>query len=275
MSGNPLQKYFRQPKLFVGLPSRGLFSKSGTLEGNLEQMPIFGMTGMDEIMMKTPDALFNGETTVKIIESCCPNIKNAWEVCSLDLDLLLIAIRVATYGQNMGITHTCKNCTAVNDFEVDLTKMIEHYGGKTYDNKVIMGDLTVHISPLSYKRMTEYNLENFKLQKKLSSLYDIEDQNRQQEEITKLYQELALLQTQIFIDGVDSVETPDGVVDQKEFIKEWLKNSEKSMFEYIKQKIEENRKQWTLPTLPVDCPECGTHAELEVQMDQSNFFGKG
>ena len=42
-------------------------------------------------MMKTPDALVNGETTVEVIQSCMPNIKDAWKIPVIDLDVILIA----------------------------------------------------------------------------------------------------------------------------------------------------------------------------------------
>ena len=54
MATNPLQKYFRQPKIFIKLPSGGIFSKPGTIQGDITHMPVYGMTGMDEIIIKTP-----------------------------------------------------------------------------------------------------------------------------------------------------------------------------------------------------------------------------
>ena len=94
MSNNPLKQYFRQPKIFIGLPSKGVYNKENTLDGDISNMPVYGMTGMDEILMKTPDALISGESTVRIIESCCPFIKDAWELSSLDTDLVLTSIRI-------------------------------------------------------------------------------------------------------------------------------------------------------------------------------------
>ena len=74
---NPLQKYFRQPKIFIKLPSKGLYYDREVLNGDHNNVPIFAMTGMDEIIYKTPDALYSGEATIKVIESCCPYITNA------------------------------------------------------------------------------------------------------------------------------------------------------------------------------------------------------
>jgi len=59
MATNPLQQYFRQPKIYIKLPSGGVFNKLGSLQGDVTNMPVYGMTGMDEIIMKTPDALMS------------------------------------------------------------------------------------------------------------------------------------------------------------------------------------------------------------------------
>ena len=76
-NSNPLQQFFRQPKIYISLPSKGVYYPPGVFQGDYSNVPIMSMTGMDEIIMKTPDALFNGEAAYKVIESCCPFIKNA------------------------------------------------------------------------------------------------------------------------------------------------------------------------------------------------------
>ena len=40
---NPLQKYFRQPKIYVQLPSKGLYYPPGTLAGDYTNVPVFAM----------------------------------------------------------------------------------------------------------------------------------------------------------------------------------------------------------------------------------------
>ena len=176
---------------------------------------------MDEIIMKTPDALFSGEATVKLIESCCPYIKNGNSVPSLDIDVLLVAIRMATYGENMTIGHTCKNCSAENEFIIKLPLIVEQYSTKTYDSKLNLGELKINFKPLSYKEMTEFNIENFKLQKMLSQLTAVPDVERQKF-LDEIYQNLAQIQVNVFVSSIDSIEIPEAVVSDKEFIKECI-----------------------------------------------------
>ena len=104
-----LEQHKRQPKVYIDLPTQGKFWKQGSLEEAIN-IPVFGMTAMDEIIIKTPDALFTGESTAKVIESCIPAIKDAWDMPVYDLDYCLIAVRIATYGDTMDVTTTCPHC---------------------------------------------------------------------------------------------------------------------------------------------------------------------
>jgi hypothetical protein len=271
---NPLQKYFRQPKIYVQLPSKGLYYPPGTLAGDYTNVPVFAMNGMDEILYKTPDALYSGEATVKVIESCCPYIKDAAQMPSIDVDLLIIAIRIATFGDVLPYKKNCEACGEENSYDIDLKQYIDYLNSLSYDNKIKIGDLIVTIRPLTYKELTVVNLENFKMQKTLIQLKDIEDEKVRQEQIDNVYRTLAEVQASIFINSIETVQIPEGIVDEKEWIAEWVKNSDRELFEHIKHKLEENKKRWDLPKQPVKCAACDAESEIELELDQANFFVK-
>jgi hypothetical protein len=271
---NPLQQYFRQPKIFIKLPSEGLYNKPGTLQGDVTNMPVYGMTGMDEIIIKTPDSLLTGASTASMIVSCCPAIKDAWELSSIDLSMVLAAIRIATYGETMNIRHICTNCGADNEFEIELNRIIEHYMTCKYDNSLKLGDLIVKIQPLTYRQSTEFSLKNFRLQQQISQVDSIEDKDEQQEFLNKMFRELAVIQNDIYKASVEAVETPTGVVTDKTFIAEWIEKCEKDVFDAIKAKNQQNASVWELPKYPVKCDSCGTEVNLIVDLDQSSFFAR-
>ena len=76
MSNNPLKQFFRQPAIYVRLPSQGKFYPPGVLEMPATgELPVYPMTAIDEITYRTPDALFNGQATVNVLQSCVPDIK--------------------------------------------------------------------------------------------------------------------------------------------------------------------------------------------------------
>lgn len=270
---NPLQKYFRQPKIFISLPSKGLFYPPGTLVGDYTSVPIFAMTGMDEIIMKTPDALFSGEATIKLIESCCPYIKDAHYVPSLDIDALLISIRIATFGETMSITTKCKNCEHENDYDINLPTVLDHLTQKTFANTIEIGGLIITLRPLSYKEMSEFNIENFKLQKMLFQLnQETESEENKQKTVDSIYLTLAEIQRKLLLSSIESIKTPETVVTEKEFIEEWLANTVKDSYNTIKEHLEKNKKEWTIPPSEIQCAECGHKDTVEISLDQSNFF---
>jgi hypothetical protein len=272
MAINPLQKYFRQPKVFIKLPSGGIYSKPGTVQGDVANVPVYGMTGMDEIIVRTPDALLSGESTATVVGSCVPAIKDPWDLCILDLVLILAAIRIATYGNSMAIGHTCTNCGAENDYDIDLNKVIEFYMNCQYESKIVLKDITINLKPLNYKASTEFNLRNFRLQQRIAQAEVMDNTQERQDLINGLFKELAAIQTEIYKVTIDSVDIGDQVVTETAYILEWLDNCDKSVFDAIKQINQKNTETWTMPKFPVKCDECETAVNLTVDLDQSNFF---
>jgi hypothetical protein len=269
---NPLQRYFRQPKVYISLPSKGLYYPEGAFHGDYNNVPVFAMNGMDEILYKTPDALFSGEATIKVIESCCPYVKDASNMPTLDVDALIIAIRIATFGEKMSVKHTCGNCGTENDYDVDLRTLLEYFNSLAFENKIQIGDLTVTIRPLTYNELTQINIENFKMQKMLVQLNLVENEEEKQRQIDAVYKKLAELQTDLFINSIESVQIPEGIVDEKDWIAEWVKNSERELYAKIKEKLEANKKEWEVPKQKVTCGNCGTEDSFEITLDQANFF---
>jgi hypothetical protein len=275
MTTNPLQKYFRQPKLFISLPSKGTFYPEGVLQGDPNNTPIFAMTGMDEILMKTPDALFNGESTVKVIESCCPYITDAKQIPSLDIDALLVAIRIATFGDKMAINHVCANCGADNDFEIDLTTIVDHYNNARYDATVEVGGLLVNLRPLTYNELTVLGLENFQLQKMLTQISDSAIEDEEKTKLTdRIYDGIADTQARVMKLSIESIKTDETLVTDQEHINEWIRNSNIEDYKIIKSKLEANKAIWDMPKQTVKCGECSTDDIVSITMDQSSFFGK-
>jgi hypothetical protein len=272
MANNPLQQYFRQPKVFVSLPSQGIYNQPGTITGDVTRLAVYGMTGMDEIMLKTPDALITGESTVKVIESCIPEIKNAWDISNLDVDALLVGIRIATYGNTMNMTHICEGCDTENTYELDVSKFLDHFAQCQFDSRIIVGDLIINIRPLTYKQITDFNLENFALQKRLIQSASLEDEEERNKIVSQVYKDLGALQNRIMIAGVEQVETPSGIVTEHGFIAEWIENAERNIFEAVKEQVNKNNEVWMLPPTNIKCENCSAENSFTVDLDQSSFF---
>jgi hypothetical protein len=281
MQKNPLTKFFRQPKIYMRLPSNGENYPKGSLEMTESgELPVYAMTAKDELSMKTPDALINGQATVDVIQSCMPNIKNAWKIPSIDIDAILVAIRIATYGEKLTITTKVPNVGEERDFEVDLRMLAGEILQHTWESACpITDEITAILRPLNYKEFTENALKTFEEQKILNLVNDqsISDEKKL-EEFNKSFKRLSELTIGMASTSIVQVVTPDGSVDNPAFIKEFIENADKEFFTKITNHLEEQRSKFNLKPLNIISTEEDKAAgapetwEVPITFDQSNFF---
>ena len=274
MSDNPLSNYFRRPSIYITLPSKGKFYPDGALElTENEELPVYPMTAVDEITYRTPDALFNGTSIIEVIQSCMPNIKDAWAIPSIDLDTILSAIRIATYGHTLEIGTTCPKCEEEAEYGVDLRKIIEQLDITEYDSLIKVGDLEIHIKPLSYKDINESSLVQFEEQKIASVL---EDADMSEKEKLKLlsatFKKISEVTITTIVKSIEYIKTPETMVSDSEQINEFLHNCERSIFETIKDKVLTLRSNSELKPLHIKCNECNHEYDQPFTLDMSNFF---
>ena len=274
---NPLANYFRQPKLYIRLPSHGRFYPEGALDkSEIDEYPVFAMTAKDELMFKTPDALMNGQATVEVIKSCVPAIRDPWAMPSLDLDALLIAIRIATYGEDMEINSSCPACKHFNEFTMNLVQYLDTIAQTNYDTEVIVPPLHVHIRPYSYKEISKAAIKSLE-QQKIFSIVNNEEMG-DEEKIEKFGESFVKL-TQLTVDVVagciTKIITPEGEVSDRALISEFVENSPSDVFNSINERVMAMKEQMSLKAQDVECTECNHKWTVEVTMDQTNFFGKG
>jgi hypothetical protein len=145
---NPLLSVLRQPKIYIRLPSQGKYWKEGSLNISVSgEYPVYSMTARDELLMKTPDALLNGEGIAQVIQNCVPNVLDAWECPQVDVDTLLIAIRLATYGELMSISvnHPSIKDEQEFDYEINIREILDQrQSGTTWHDRLeVRPDLVV------------------------------------------------------------------------------------------------------------------------------------
>ena len=72
-NANPLAKHFRQPAIYIKLPSGGAWNNEETLQNTENgELPVYPMTALDEIAYRTADALFNGSAAVSYTHLTLP-----------------------------------------------------------------------------------------------------------------------------------------------------------------------------------------------------------
>jgi hypothetical protein len=284
---NPLQAYFRRPAIYVQLPSGGKFNEPGELEiPENGEIPVYPMTAKDEILMRTPDALMNGATTVEVIQSCCPNIKNAWKLSALDIDLVLVSIRIATYGESTEIKGVCPKCNEENNYELDLRTITDKVTQLEYKPSITVSDLKIHFKPLTYEAVTKEAIKNFEQQRMIQGLAS-DDTIAEQDRIDRFqdaFVRLTVYSVGILAEAVGYVEMADGTkISNRQQISEFIANCDRTIYNSIKTHLEESKTNSTIDPIQFECAgntdtkgnhtPCGEKWQQPFTIDNSTFFG--
>lgn len=276
---NPLLAHFRQPAIYFKIPSNGEFWPDNSIELPASgEIPVYPMTARDEITLRTPDALLNGQGVIDVIHSCCPNIKNAWSMPSVDVDAILIAIRIASYGSKMSFDTTCPQCQSENTYDADLVQLLASIHSPDYNVPVEHKNVRIKLRPQEYFSVNATNQINYEQQRVLQTLGQegIDDDTRLAE-YKKHMQKIVDLNLQILVDSTEyiAISNSDTLVTDKEYIKEYYQNCESEVCKLIRDRLDKINKEGTIPPMPAECQSCNAGYTVPLTFDYASFFGSG
>jgi hypothetical protein len=275
MNSNPLAKFFRQPAIYTRLPSGGKSWPTGTIAiPQNGELPILPMTAIDEITYRTPDALFNGEAVTGVIQSCVPSIKNAWATPSIDLDTILVAIRIASYGHEMEIGTKCPKCGEEHEFGLDLRTVIDNFKPADYSQTLKKGDLEFYFRPLNYKEMTDNSLQQFEQQKTLQMVNEAEglEESEKMTRLNAMMRKLVEVTVKAMSQSIMEIRTPDAVVSERAHIDQFLANCDRTIFNAVRDHVIDLREKSELRPLDLTCPSCSNKYQQTFTLDMASFF---
>ena len=280
-NSNPLNKYFRQPALYVSLPSGTNYPPHVVAQSQTGELAVMPMTAKDEIRFKTPDALMNGQGVVDVIQSCCPEIKDAWQIKSYDLDTILIAIRIATYGETMDMSFTVPGANETVSHSVNLPALLDQIKSTSIRSEVTLEDgLRISIRPLTYKDMTSTSLQTFQQQKMYAAVQDSQMSDEEKSNrFNDAFKNLTELNAGILLKNISAVKMSDGTeVTDPAQIKEFIENANAKLIKDIETQVMELRTQGAVKPMKLKATEeqikKGAPAtyEVPVTFDNANFF---
>ena len=275
-----LAQFYRQPEIYITLPS-AQFYPEGSLEiGATGEIPVYPMTAKDDIAIKTPDALISGEAVSQVISSCIPSITDPWQMPATDVDFALIAIRIASFGEEMELEYTCTNTECAEEFRVgiNLNQYIEQLGNIniSYESTIISyGELKIHIKPLSYFDLSIIQRRSFEEQRAMEAASQMEElsDEEKQEAYQRILNNLTDLNISSLTSGVQGIELPDGeLITNKEEIIDFINNTSVKLFRKITDAIAEIRDSTDIAPIDASCPECKNTMQVPLLFDYANFF---
>jgi len=279
---NPLTSFMRQPKIYIRLPSQGQYWPEGSIEiPSTGELAVYSMTAKDELMLKVPDALMNGQAVVEVIEHCVPAIKNAWMTPSIDLDVLLIAIRLATYGEMMTTPITLGGDLEL-EYQLDLRILMDQLMNQIIWNPVIpvSNELTVFVRPLNYQQISVAAQKTFETQKIMQI---VNDEKVSEDDKIKLFKESFKKLTEstmsTIAESINKIESSQGSTDDPKFIKEFVDNIDKEIFNIIQKHLDNLKDSNSIKPMTVSVTDemrekgvTGDSLEIPITFDPTTFF---
>jgi hypothetical protein len=273
---NPLKGFFRQYKIYIRLPSGTSYYEPGVINftesGEVGIMP---MTGQDEIILKNPDALLNGEALCEVIRSCVPAVSDPRKLLTNDIDAIITAVRYATFNDSLETDVTCPACGHEGHYKIDLEYAINNM---TYleDQYIVHLDngLSVFVKPYGYPEIMKGLHTEFERSKMIRS---VEGNNMTEEQRLSMFSEAIRKMAEITFDLLASsivkiVNEQHGVdVSDRSFILEFLKNADKKYIDQVSDMVKAINEIGVSKEFKSVCEKCNHNWLAPIDFNPVNF----
>lgn len=287
---NPLMQYYRQVKSYISLPGGQSYYEDGVVDfTDNGEVGVMSMTGADEIVLKNPDALLNGEAVKQVLNSCVVGLHKVEALLSNDVDVLLAAIQGVSYKNSNDILTNCPKCEFENKYGIDTESIVasaEKLESEYFVN--LSSGATVFIRPFTFKDNLKATAKSFEQAKTAQALEDEKMTDQQKlaifsksfKELTKLNYELLASSIVKIIDQERGLEFLNSKTNEP-FIKDMLLNIDASEATEIHDKVKEINNIGIAKTLPVQCQNpiggedegpCKHEWDIELDLNPVNFF---
>jgi hypothetical protein len=275
---NPLNKYFRVPKSYVKLPSKGRFYPDNFVETTANgEVAVYPLSAIDQILLKTPDAILNGDALLKVVKNCVPGVVDVKRLVEPDINTLLLAMRIASSGNTTEWTIACPKCNTEHAFEIDLNSIVETQSYIDEDPVILFnGELKIYIRPYDFEQRNLQLLNEIE-EAQTVKLINSNQEADENEKIAQLSRHVDSMAQRTFdvvslsIQMIEIVGTKERVTDRT-YIAEFLKGITRSQADVIIESIRELNQKGINAKQRFTCTNCTHEWEQGLDFDPTSFF---
>ena len=270
-----LSDFYRTKEIYTKLPTGGKWYKSPVKLTDDNEIGVFPMSFKDEMILRIPDSLYNGEALFDVIKSICPDISDPYDIAMVDVDVILIASRINTNEGNMQVTARCPHCDTSENYLISIANILSQI--KTIDAVEIElpNNLGVRFRPNTLKSVNANQIKVTEAQaitKNLKTDMTPEDAKKIFEESLGKSTAASLL---LIADSIESITLPGGAsVTDIEEILQWLYNIDSSTMKQLQKANSMQNLNGINDSFNFVCSneECGKDFKSSVEFNPSFFF---
>jgi len=256
---NPLIARVQLPGSTFQLPSRGVFYNDGELADNIElgEVHCRPMSTFDEILMKSPDGLFSGESINEVFKRCIPGVLKPHRLLAKDVDFLIVCLRKITYGSEVEVfyDHLCSDESKSNSYMVNIDAFISN---------------ATKIDPTTVTQNYTITLENGQVVKLIPTRFEDLIKIFQDADPNKTFTNDEVLKSTIF--AIRSVIAAVDEVTDSEMIEEWITKIPAGWVAQLSKAISSTSNFGPEFTHKTKCRECGEPIVIDTPINPIGFF---
>jgi hypothetical protein len=274
---NPLSNYYRSKEVYVKLPTNYKFFTIKPATSKDNEIGVMPMSTRDEMLLKIPDSLYNGEALFEVVQSIVPDINDPYELAIPDLDVILLATRVASYGKNMDIEVVCPYCKKYSTYSIDVTMVLSKLKMLPDDYTVEIKGLDIKFKPNSVSTINAKRIAQLETQKIVNELQNVEENDlpKIKEKLKNSLEISTAAKYAIIADAIEQIELPDGtIVKDLNHIFEWLSNTDSKTIAELEKHRHTMNDNGIQKTFDVTCSneDCNEKFTAPLEFNPAFFF---
>jgi len=196
---------------------------------------------------------------------------------SIDVDAVLIGMRIASYGSKMDFDVKCPSCSEESSLTMDLGILASQIIAPDYQQLINFDGLKIKIKPQPYFEVNRVNQLTFTEQQILRTLHESTLSDEEKKAKTDAYlKKLIDINVDVCVNSTESITTEDGtVVTDSNFIKEYYNSADFNALKKIQERLGAIKDESALKPIHTKCESCGAEYEFPLEFDYSSFFVHG
>ena len=199
-----------------------------------------------------------------------------------DTDTILLAIRIATYGETMDIAYAVPTINESQSTTVNLPALLDGVSGiEPKDYATTKSGFKIKIDPLTYDKLSKIQVAQFEQQKIYSNVAESGlSESQKSERFATSYRKMQDINIELLIDSIAEITTPDNtVVTDGKQIFEFIANVDTKITREIELVLGDLRSQCSMKPIQLKATEeqikkgAPASYEVPVTFDTANFFG--
>jgi hypothetical protein len=296
------------PDVSIAIPTIGYWYSGRNIlkeDINPKDLQVYSVGVMAELNYRDPWMLVSGKALPNLLKQICPDVLDPTKLCDVDIEAILLASRIASYGTDMVVRHTCQmetekgqgkgkkkikeKCGFMNEIKIDLQKFIMRYAPFDEEGSTVSMDMfsmelpalgqKIDLMPMPYDRSLKVIKNSLVAEQGFDSLGDLTltqfiTTPEKIDQYASLFDMTSDATVEAIVSSIVCVYKRSGeAVFDKEEIRQWVLGIPLDNSTMVRERIKEiSELLQDIPKVDYTCSQCKQKGSMYLHMDPQRLF---